>query len=338
MIIKRNIGIITSGGDASGINAAIYGLLYEKHYSYYLFNQGFDGIVSNDPILVKDKDFHKHVVQGEHVLKTSRSKLPYSEEGRSKIISRLKELGIDTLIVFGGNGSSKALKLLCDEGINGLLIPMTIDNDLYGTDYTIGHDTAVASIQRVLSDLHQTAANMPGRVFMAEVFGADSGHLALASALSGGADLVILPEYKLDIDALHQRIEDIFNSGKDYVLIICAEGVRLKGEYKSGDQGICFEIGKQLTEKSSRRIRYSMLGYSQRAGDPTSHENLTSMRFGSFALQNLKRPNLNYLLGVENGEVLLQPLEIVTERKKQLNAELLQIAFRKNMLIGDVHI
>jgi 6-phosphofructokinase 1 len=331
----RNVALITSGGDAPGINSAIYGMVHEKEINFYIFNNGYDGILTNEPILLNKSDLNCKVVQGTHILQTSRSNNTRTKEGRRKIIERLKALEMDALIVCGGDGSSKAAELLDKEGFPCMVIPMTIDNDIFGTDYTVGYDTAVTTIKIVLSNLHQTGFNMPRRIFMVEVFGADAGHLALAGGLAGGADLLILPEYTVDIEQIAARIESIFKEGKEYVVIVCSEGARLHKKYESGEQGVSFEIGKLIEKKIGMRIRHSVLGYIQRSGDPSSYDSLAAIQMGAYAIEKLKEGFSGYLVGMNKGELNLVSLKEVASKKKELNEELLKLALMKNMIVGE---
>jgi len=333
--IKR-IAVIVSGGDAPGINSVLFGMISKNNdIEIYGFNGGYDGILNSEPIYFKDINLRQANVSGNSILQTSRSAAPRTKEGRAKIIKRLKSLGIDTLIVCGGDGSLKAAELLTEEGMPCLGIPLTIDNDIYGTEFTIGYNTAVKRVVDVLYNLHQTAHNMPGRIFMVEVFGGKSGHIALAGALAGGADIVIIPEMTRRPEDIASRIKEILKSKNDYVIIVCSESVYDTRDYIPGDQGISMEIGKKIEELIGMRVRHSVLGYFQRGGDPDPADSLLALQMGSFAIESIKNGKSGYMVGWNHHRCVLVPLSKVVSNRKELDNNLLKIALEKEMIIGN---
>lgn len=331
----KKVAVITSGGDAPGINSALFGMI-SKNTDIEIcgFNGGYDGILNSEPIYFKDINLRQANVSGNYILQTSRSTAPRTEEGRAKIIKRLKSLGINTLIVCGGDGSFKAAKLLTEQGMPCLGIPLTIDNDIYGTECTIGYNTAIKRVTDVLYSLHQTAHNMPGRIFMVEVFGGNSGHIALASALAGGADIAIIPEMTRRPEDIVNRINEILKSKNDYVIIVCSESVYDTRDYIPGDQAISLQIGKKIEELTGMRVRHSVLGYFQRGGDPDPADSLLALQMGSFAIESIKNGKSGYMVGWDHGRCVLVPLFKVVSNRKELDNNLLKIALEKGMIIG----
>ncbi|WP_434642398.1 ATP-dependent 6-phosphofructokinase [Thermoanaerobacterium thermosaccharolyticum] len=331
----KKVAVITSGGDAPGINSALFGMI-SKNSDIEIcgFNGGYDGILNSEPIYFKDINLRQANVSGNYILQTSRSTAPRTEEGRAKIIKRLKSLGINTLIVCGGDGSFKAAELLTEQGMPCLGIPLTIDNDIYGTECTIGYNTAIKRVTDVLYSLHQTAHNMPGRIFMVEVFGGNSGHIALASALAGGADIAIIPEMTRRTEDIVNRINEILKSKNDYVIIVCSESVYDTRDYIPGDQGISLQIGKKIEELTGMRVRHSVLGYFQRGGDPDPADSLLALQMGSFAIESIKNGKSGYMVGWDRGRCVLVPLFKVVSNRKELDNNLLKIALEKGMIIG----
>lgn len=335
MKFVKKVAVITSGGDAPGINSALFGMMRrDSSIEVCGFNGGYDGILNSEPVYFKDINLKQANVSGYYVLQTSRSTAPKTEEGRAKIIKRLKSLGIDTLVVCGGDGSFKAAELLNEQGMPCLGIPLTIDNDIYGTECTVGYNTAIKRVTDVLYSLHETAHNMPGRIFMVEVFGGNSGHIALASALAGGADIAVIPEMTREPQDIVNRINEILKSKNDYVIIVCSESVYDTKDYIAGDQGISMEIGKKIKELTGMRVRHSVLGYFQRGGDPDPADSLIALQMGSFAIENIKNDKAGYMVGWQHGRCALVPLTEVASNMKPLDSNLLKIAKEKGMIIG----
>lgn len=336
MKLRKKIALITSGGDAPGVNSVLYGLTNENNdIELYGFSGGYDGILNSDPIYLNNVNLNQANVSGNYIIKTSRSTAPMTKEGRFEIINRLRSFGIEALIVCGGDGSFRAAELLTTEGMPCLGIPLTIDNDIYKTECTIGYYTALSTIKNVLYSLHQTGHNMPGRVFMVEVFGGSSGHLTLASALAGGADIIIIPETTRYPENIAIRIKEKMKKKDDYVIIVCSESVYNTKDYMPGDQGVSIQIGKEIESLLGMRIRYSLLGYFQRGGDPDPADSLLALQMGDFALETIKSEKFGYMVGWSEGKCKLIPLAEVAENEKKLDNNLMKIAREKGMIIGE---
>ena len=329
----KNIAVITSGGDAPGINSVFSGMLNTaRNVKIWGYNGGFDGILSNMPKLINNLHTEEFVTDSKLLFQTARSKTPQMKNGIEKIVNKLKKDKMDALVVCGGDGSSKAAKLIDDFGFPVMVIPMTIDNDIDGIDYTIGHDSVINKIKDIINDLHKTAHNMPNRIFMVEVFGGNHGSIALSSAIASGSNMVFLPEYKLNLDKICDEIQKQITQ-KEYLIIICSEGAYLSDEYSSGNQGISFEIGKLISEKINERIRYSILGYFQRGGSPSSYDSIIGTKSGNLAIDSLLSGKHGYMIGIKNSDLSLIKLDKINLKKKELVKDLVLIAKNKKILV-----
>ena len=320
--MKKKIAVITSGGDASGVNAAFYGLVCSENIELLGINGGYDGIVRNKPFQLDQQTVRNAVLRGEALVQTARSRRPLTVEGRSQIIRSLREKNIESLVVCGGNGSGKAADLLQEEGFPTLLLPMTIDNNVYGSTYSMGYYTALENMRRCLQVIQQTSANMPDRVFMVETFGGDAGQLALAGALYGGADVLLLPETRFDLDSLVERIQECLQERRQ-CCIVSSEAVFLPGaEMVLKTQGSSLQIGKVITEKlGGKRIRHTILGYMQRAGDPCMADIEKSMALGRGAAEAIQAGMAGLMIGLTGNQVCQVSLKNIAEKKKALVAE-----------------
>lgn len=327
----KKVAIITSGGDGAGINAALEMLSRCKELDLYGFSGGYDGVLTHSPIHLTASYCENTSLDGRHIIKTARSKLPYTKEGREKLHKKLKEDGYEYLIVCGGNGSQKAAHLLNLEGTKTIFIPMTVDNDVNGTDYTIGYDTALNYINEVLYGLHDTASNMPGRIFMVEVLGGNAGSLALESSIAGACDLAIIPEFCTDPTVIVSRVKEKLQE-KRSLLIVCSEAAYEEKNFHPGNQGISFQISEAIEAETNIRVRKSIMGFYIRAGKPSSKDALIASTMGYEASKCVIEGKSGVMMGVKNG--IVQPIELTVamESPKRLDARLVEIA-KKNKII-----
>ncbi|MGE8204743.1 6-phosphofructokinase [Heyndrickxia sp. NPDC080065] len=315
----RKVAIITSGGDASGINAVLEGFLTNEEIELWGFHGGFDGICETDPYRLTKKMVKEHINTGNALLRTSRSQRTFSKEGRSEIISKLKEKDFEMLVVCGGEGSGKGASLLSKEGMNTLLVPMTIDNNIYGTDYTVGYHTACNYIADAVRRLRQTGMNLPDRIFMVETFGGNSGQLALGGAITGGADYVLLPEQPIDMEKLLFRAKECIEKQGQFIVLNC-ESNTLNGKWVRGKQGASFEIGEALEKVLNNRVRYSILGYTQRAGDAIGSDVVDAIKIGIAVAEEIVKGTTDVMIGLIDGKAVRVPLEDVFSKTKELIA------------------
>lgn len=332
--MKKKVAIITSGGDGSGINAAINMIAMQEDIDLYGFNGGFDGILYNIPIHISKKYSSQFILEGKQIIKTSRSKKTFDKKGRKEIIKKLIEYKFEYLIVCGGNGSLKGAKLLYDEGFPTIFIPMSVDNDIAASDYTIGYDTALNHIVKVIHDIKDTSYNMPGRIFMIEVLGGNCGQLALASAVAGGVDMAIISEFSTSRKKISDMVKEKLKY-KDSLIIICSESSYEEKNYNSGNQGVSFEIGKHIEEEVGIRVRQSVLGYYMRSGIPTYKDVSMAAKLGWIAGRCVKNNNPGNMIIIKNGEAVSKPFSNNIEESYELEHQLVNIAKNNKIIIKE---
>jgi len=314
----KKIAVLTTGGDAPGMNPVIRAVvrtaLYEN-LEVYGVRRGFKGLYEEDIIPLTSRDVGNIINRGGTILKTARFPDFKKYEVRQKCVDILKKRGIEGIVVIGGDGSAKGAYLLYNEfSIPSVLIPASIDNDLYGTDYTVGFDTAVNTAVEAIDKIRDTATSHE-RTFIVEVMGREKGNLAVEIAAACGAENVIIPEIDFDIENLVSSIKSQQKRGKKSCLIILAEGA-----------GKVEEIAKLLQEKlPDRQIRYSVLGYIQRGGNPTYLTRVLATVFGYYAVKFLIEGNYGYMVATSGNKIEKVPLEKVISNRKLPDMEKLEI-------------
>jgi len=314
--VKR-IAVITSGGDAPGMNAAIRAVVREALFlgiEVYGVQRGFRGLLENQ-VEKLSRNFVSGILdKGGTILKTGRCPQMRTKEGLQKAVNTLKNLSLDGLVVIGGDGSLAAGTKISQKGIPVVCIPGSIDNDVFGTDETIGFDTALDTAMRAIDKIRDTAASHE-RVFVVEVMGREHGFLALAIGISSGADLVIIPEIKPNIPTIAKGLKAANASGKTSIIVVYAEGA-----------GNSMEFTKQLENKSGLEVRLSSLGYIQRGGSPSARSRILASQFGAYAVRLLKSGAKNRLVVLQNGKVSNIPLSIAIKNEKKLDMNLYKLA------------
>lgn len=291
----KTIGVLTSGGDAPGMNAAIRAVVRSGIYHGYRMmgiRQGYTGLINGD---IDDMDLSSVadiIHRGGTMLRSARSEEFKTEEGLKKALNVIDVFNIDGLVVLGGDGTLKGGLELAKAGIPVIGIPCTIDNDCGYSDYTIGFYTAVETVVDAISKIRDTSTSH-GRANVIEVMGRDCGDIALYAGLSGGAESIIIPEVGLDIDEVARRAIKGKNRGKLHHIIILAEGV-----------GNAYELSKELTEKTGIDTRVTILGYIQRGGTPTSFDRILASKMGNKAIDLLKEGKKNRLLGIRCNDII----------------------------------
>lgn len=327
----HRVALITSGGDGAGINSMFEMLARNKEIDLYGFHDGYDGILTNQPIPLTQANCENRSLDGAHFLRTARSKLPYTQDGRQKIIQALLEQEFECLVVCGGSGSQIAAKRIHEEGMNTLFIPMTVDNDVIGTDYTIGYDTALNQILKIIANIQNTAVNMPGRIFMIEVLGGNVGNLALESALAGGCDLAIIPEYSTDREEIAKKVQAKL-AEKQSLIITCSESAYDSKDYKAGDQGVSFAIAKSIEQVTGIRVRKTVIGFYIRAGHPSNQDAIIASKFGYFTAAAILNQDFGKMIAMKNGTVTAVDYNDLEFSASTTNQELLEIAKNLNLL------
>lgn len=319
--IKR-IGVLTSGGDAPGMNAAIRAVVRTCYYHGVecmgIF-RGFQGMIDGDFEVLGPRDVNYIINKGGTVLKTARC-IPFkTTEGRELAYKNLKSAGIDALIVIGGDGSFTGAMILSKEfDIPVMGIPGTIDNDIFGTSHTIGFDTALNTVIDVVDKIRDTASSHK-RLFFVEVMGRDAGHIALNAGIGAGAEEILIPEENMGMDRLLESLKKSKKSGKSSSIVIVAEGEKLGKNV--------FELGEYVEENLPEyEVRVSVLGHMQRGGAPSCFDRVLASRLSVKAVETLLEGGSNYMVGLLNDQVALTPLEQAVKGKSKIDAELLRVS------------
>ena len=307
------IGVLTSGGDAPAMNAAIRAITrvgIRRGCEIYGIFGGYQGILNPQIHELNARSVSRILHRGGTILTTGRSEEFKTEEGLEKAAKILSEHGLDALIAIGGDGTMRGLAELGKHWKGRLIgLPGTIDNDLYGTDYTIGFDTAVNNALDALDKIRDTAEAF-SRVFLVEVMGRRSGFIAFHVGVATGASAILMPETKTTIEELAQKVIRAKERAKSSVLVVVAEGDEL---------GNADSIGKALSEKIGEKCRVSVLGYIQRGGNPTHFDRILATRLGAFAIECLLSGKHGGMVGEVNGKLKLTPFEDTWTKKKPLD-------------------
>ena len=295
------IGILTSGGDASGMNAAIRAVTRSAIFHGYSVKgiyRGYEGLIRNEIKDFTTQDVSSIIQRGGTILKTARSKDFMTPEGRKVAYDNMVAAGIDALVIIGGNGSlTGALTFAQEFNVPCIGLPGTIDNDLYGTDSTIGYDTALNTIVECVDKIRDTATSHD-RIFFVEVMGRDAGFLAQNSAIASGAEAAIIPEDQTDVDQLEQFIGRGFRKSKNSSIVIVSE---------------------------SPDVRVTILGHLQRGGSPSAYDRILASRLGVGAIEALLEDQRNVMIGIRNDKVVYVPFSEAIKKDKPLDKSLIQV-------------
>lgn len=316
----KSIGVFTSGGDAPGMNACLRSVVRTGLYlglDVYGIKYGYNGMIDGDIYKMKSYSVSNIVQRGGTILKSARSKEFMTKEGRAKAYEQLKKRGIEGLVAIGGDGTFTGANIFHEEfGIPIVGAPGTIDNDLYGSDYTIGFDTAVNTALDAIDKIRDTA-NSHDRVFFIEVMGRHSGYIAIQSGIGGGAELVMVPETSTTMKDVIKTLRDGRDNQKTSSIVIVAEG---------GDQGDAHEIANKVrNELPDLDIRVSTLGHIQRGGSPTSYDRILSSRLGMAAVEGLINGQRNVMVGVINDKITFTSFKLAISKSKPINQELMRL-------------
>ncbi len=291
----KKIGVLTSGGDAPGMNAAVRAVVRKAIFhgmEVAGIYHGYQGLINGNIENLDVGDVGDIIQRGGTMLHSARCLEFKTEEGQRKAISQLKEHDIEGLVVIGGDGSYRGALALSKLGFPSVGVPGTIDNDIPGTDYTIGFDTALNTIIESIDKIRDTATSHE-RSFIIEVMGRDAGDLALWAGLAGGAETILIPEVPSDIDGLVRRLEQGYERGKKHSIIIVAEGVMSAGE-----------LATLLKEKADIETRVSVLGHIQRGGSPTGRDRVLASQLGAKAVEVLMEDRGGVAIGIRNHQVV----------------------------------
>jgi 6-phosphofructokinase 1 len=318
----NKIAVITSGGDAPGMNAALRAVV--RAAAYYKIDcigvyRGFQGLIEGDFIVLNARSVHHIIHKGGTILKSARSKEFRTIEGRKKAYDHLVKEGIDALVIIGGDGSFTGGMIFQKEfNFPVVGIPGTIDNDIYGTDYTIGYDTALNTAVEIIDKIRDTASSH-NRLFFIEVMGRDAGFIALNSGLGAGAEEILIPEEDLGLDRLLNSLEHSRRSGKSSSIVVVAEGD------KSGKN--VYELASYVEENLPQyEVRVSVLGHMQRGGSPSCFDRVLASRMGVKAVELLLDGKSNLMVGVNNNKMVTVELENAIKENHSINKEILRIS------------
>lgn len=316
----KKIAVFTSGGDAPGMNACIRAVV--RACLYYKVEvvgilRGFDGMINGQFVPLNGTSVSNIIQKGGTILKSARSNEFRTKEGRAKAYEQIKKHEIDGIVAIGGNGTFTGAKLFHEEFNFPIIgVPGTIDNDLYGTDFTIGYDTAVNTALEAIDKIRDTA-DAHDRVFFIEVMGRDTGYIAVRSAIGGGAEMVIMPESKVNVKDVIKKLRETAVHTKSSHVIVVAEG----GEY-GGAAEIANIVRKELPELDAR---VTTLGHIQRGGAPTAADRVLSSRLGLGAVEGLLSGKSCVMVGIINRTLTYTPLIESINKKKQISKELVRI-------------
>lgn len=317
----NNIAVLTSGGDAPGMNAAIRAVvrtaLYHRKRVFGVY-RGYEGMIENDITELSTSSVKHILALGGTFLKSARSQEFRTPEGRAKAAKNLRERNIDALIVIGGDGSfTGALKLAEEHNIKVIGVPGTIDNDLFGTDYTIGYDTATNTVIESVDKIRDTASSH-NRLFLVEVMGRDTGYIAASTGLATGALSIILPEKKNTYEELFADLRSAQANKKTSNIIMVAEGNHL---------GDIFEIASAVrNEFPSIDVKVTTLGHTQRGGSPSTNDRILASVLGHYAIKGLIQGQEKVMSGMINQKVVFTPLSDAITKTTELDYEMLTIA------------
>lgn len=319
------IGILTSGGDCPGINATIRGVCKTAIHHYGMevlgIHSGFQGLLDKDVEVFTDKSLSGLLNQGGTVLGTSREK-PFKKKGVPADVNKpaliqqhIRELGIDCVVCIGGNGTQKTAAKFAAMGVNIVSVPKTIDNDIWGTDFSFGFDTAVTIATDAIDRLHSTASSHK-RVMVIEVMGHKAGWIALYSGMAGGGDVILLPEIPYKLENIRETIMNRIKRGKPYSIVVVAEGIQTDGNRHAAEF-----IAQEIERETGLETRETVLGYIQRGGSPTPFDRNLSTRMGGHATELIANGEYGRMITLVGSEISSIPLEEVAGKLKLVTEE-----------------
>ncbi|GEN45890.1 6-phosphofructokinase [Alkalibacillus haloalkaliphilus] len=313
----KAIGVLTSGGDAPGMNAAIRSVVRSCIYhdiKVFGIYYGYQGLINGNIEELTIGSVGDIIQKGGTMLYSSRSEEFKTPEGQKKAIEQLNNYGIDGLVVIGGDGSFKGATKLTEQGFPCIGVPGTIDNDIPGTDYTIGFDTALNTVIQAVDKIRDTATSHE-RIYAIEVMGRDAGDLALWAGLAGGAESILIPERESNMDEVLEKIQRGHERGKRHSIIMVAEGV-----------GSAVDYAEQIQDKLNLSTRVTVLGHTQRGGSPTANDRVLASRLGASAVDLLLNNKGGLMVGIENNKVVHHDIIEALQREHKVDEGLYQLS------------
>ena len=317
----KRIAVLTSGGDAPGMNAAIRAVVrtgVAQGWDVYGVRLGYVGLIAGEIFPLSARDVGGIMQQAGTVLRSARAPEFTQESGRRQALDVLERTGVDALVVIGGSGTQAGAAELSRMGYPVVGVASTIDNDLYGTEMSIGVDTALNIALEAIDRLKATASALQ-RAFLIEVMGRDCGYLALMAALAGGAEAVVIPEFETDPEALIDDFRAAYERGKAHSIVVVAEGARFDAER-------LVHYFQEHRDRIGFVVRATILGHVQRGGIPTAFDRILASRLGAGAVGELAAGRAGVMMGLTRGEITGTPLEVVAASRKTLDPRLLELA------------
>ena len=318
----KKIGVFTSGGDSPGMNAAIRSVVRTcayLHIDCVGIYRGYQGMIEGDFKDLDARSVNNIINKGGTILKSARCEEFRTPQGRKKAYDQLKGAGIDAFVVIGGNGSFAGAELFNSEfGFPVMGIPGTIDNDILGSSFTIGFDTAINTVVEVIDKIRDTASSH-NRLFFIEVMGRDVGHIALNAGVGAGAEEILIPEQNLGLERLVESLKRSKKSGKSSSIVIVAEGDRIGKNV--------FELKEYVEEHLPiYDVRVSVLGHMQRGGNPTCFDRVLASRMGVKAVESLLEGKTNYMVGIRDTKLILTPIHEAIKAHTEIDEELIRVS------------
>lgn len=354
----KKIGVLTGGGDCPGLNAVIRAVVRKSiKYNWEIIGikNGWKGLINGEIELLTDYSVSGILPKGGTIIGTSRTNPFNNNEDVQKLTENIKKFGIDAIVAIGGDDTLSVANKLNQMGIPVVGIPKTIDNDLSGTDYTFGFDTAITIVTEAIDRLHTTAESHH-RVIVVEVMGRHAGWIATMAGIAGGADEILIPEVPFDINEVCRHLKDRYDRGKKFSIIAVAEGAHPKVENsentnnnESSNQnvgeaglviqtqekdafgnvrlgGIAHTLAKEIEKRMGVETRVTILGHVQRGGTPTAHDRVLATRFGVAAVDSIKEENFGVMVALQGDKIVPVKLEDAVSKSKTVNMELYEIA------------
>lgn len=317
----KRIGVLTSGGDAPGMNAAIRAVVRASIYygiEPVAIREGYKGLIDNDLEVVNARSVANIINQGGTFLKSARCQEFRTKEGRARAYENARAANLDGLVVIGGDGSFTGAMLLEEEhGLPCVGVPGTIDNDIYGSDYTIGYDTALNTVVEAIDKIRDTATSH-NRLFFVEVMGRDAGFIALNTGIAAGAEEILIPEQENSVDKLMASLENSGRAGKTSSIIVVAEGDKSGG---------VFELARTVEQKfPAYEAKVTVLGHIQRGGKPSCFDRVLASRLGVAAVEALLQGESGIMVGVRDQQVVKTPLERAISKQNIIDSHLVKVA------------